>query len=278
MTIYENRPGIVLKNKSYAGVLLLYACDFAILQNVKADQIIAANSQEPYLESCYADNGNGNGSIIITVGHPKYRGDYKTDGTNRLQHIGTLNEDRICKAGVCDLSGLIDADPRADKFTQDWFVDGKRVQLASIDKSDPVTGRFPIGAKATFTSRVSGKWWTVELDNFIRKPILKNCVATNPNGTGISLYGVLDAQIDDCTAFDCLDYGIGIEHGSGRVRRSKGHRNQVSDNAPNGYNQFEAVGLDLGIEFEDCIGKIMRVPKSYGKADMSINSRNINIG
>jgi len=270
MTIYENRPGLVLKNKSYAEPLLLYGCSNAVLKNVTAPFIIAANCQEPYLERCFAYNGNSNGSIIVTLGHPKYRGDYLSDGTNRLQHIGGLDDKRICIAGVCDLSGLSDADPKANKFTQDWFVDGKRVQLASIDKSDPQTGKFPIGAKATFTSRVSGNWWTYEQDNFIYKPILVDCVATNPNGTGISLYGVLDAQIDDCTAFDCKDYGIGLEMGSGTFRRSQGYRNQVSENTPNGYNQFEVVGADLGVTFEDCEGKVMRVPKGYGKADVVV--------
>lgn len=261
---FKNKPGLIIKDKVYKEPLIIYGCDGVRLEKVHAPQIIVVKSNKPTLLDCYTWSGTTEGGIYVSCGHPDYRSDRFGMGENRLGHIGRLDDKRWCEKGVCDLSGLIDADPRADKYSQEWYVSGIPVKLLSIDKSDPQTGEYPKGATATVSEAITGEFFTIASQNFIESPIIRGCVASNPNGSGISVYGSRNGLIEDCVGFECKDYAGGFEMGEGNViRNSRGYRNQVSPNYPDGYNQFEFVGYQKNSRAENNVGKVMQVHKGY---------------
>lgn len=286
-THYFGRDGLVLQRKTYAEKVVLSDCDDAVVYNCTFKKgLDLVGCDDALVQNNRINGGGPNGGLYVGPGHPwtfaetaakwgydRRDGQQFNQGENLAGFIGSLGQKRdrlVSRSGnlaTFDLSGLGKSHWLIDWSKNVWTVNGKWANFVRLDGDDKASMlTFPAGATVTLqlTSEAGAAldFFTYDPRYLVRGARIVGNTFSNPNGSGCSVYWSIGADIYDNVAYDCADYGIGLEFAAAAlVQGNTGFRNQIVPGWPGGYNQFEMVGWAEGVSFERNHGQVGLVPK-----------------
>lgn len=284
-THFYRQDRLKLSSKTYVNKVVVSDCDYAEIKNstfIGGLELIGCDYAT--VENCRIEGTSQNGALYIAPGHPWAwpesataegytwkEGQQFNQGENRAAFIGRLGQKRdalLSRDGNrirFDLSGLGKSSWLHDMSKNVWLVDGKPAVFVGIFGDNGAAAEYPAGAflilDAPQGASAAASWFTYDPSALVRGTVVRNCTFKNPSGSGCSVYWSTGTVIEDCRAFDCSDYGIGLEFAfGGLVRGNACMMNQVYDNFPTGYHGLEIVGHAEQVVFDGNVGVVGLVP------------------